>query len=452
MIIKLPLLLLTLVIFTSSDPFFGSELFNKLVPKEDVNDVKERRWMSTDAFRVYLEDSDDRVSDIFTVKPYFYPSVNFWFMIYTQFESSSVVVHDRDNLNLIYKVLDFSSLYVKDLPRNTLWVLQQKLSAEVVRDLKKELNDLIQDPFSLSESAKNIYRTLAQAKVTIPLLKEKRVNFFKNLRDNLRTQTGQKDFIRAGMVRSLPYQKFLHDYFNDRNLPKELLAVPFLESSFNPRAHSKVNALGIWQFMPYIAAFYLPPKTHNYDYRSNIGIASVSAASLMADNFAIMKTWDLTVPAYNSGTKHLLKTKRALGSQNVTLEDIIKHSDSGHFGFASKNFYSEFLALVHTIAYKEELFPDIHDSERADVDDRLRFYIAKCSLRLNTLNSELQTDIEFHNDHLRSLRDTLPRGAILTTKGELPKNKFYEISYENLLKHRPKNWSRFLDRQSCSTR
>lgn len=444
---------LCLFLVTASDPFFGIDLSLKPIPKESPEDVRASTWISTDAFRTYLDDSDDRVSDIFMVRPYFYPSVNFWFMIYTQFASSSVVVHDKANLGIIYKVLDFSNLYVKDLPRNTIYVLQQKLSSEMAKDLKKELEALEKDPFSLTPSAKSIYRILKQAKVSIPLPKKERIQFFSKLKSNVRTQTGQKDYIHDGMIRSLPYQKFLNTYFADRELPIELLAVPFLESSFNPRAYSRVNALGIWQFMPLIASYYLPKRSLTVDYRSNVGVSSLSAASLMADNFRILKTWDLTVTAYNSGTKHLLKTKRSLASGDVDLEDIIMNSDSQHFGFASKNFYSEFLALAHVIAYKEELFPDIHDSERADVDEMLRFYLAKCSLKLNSILSKDQMeDVSFHNDHISEKRLNIGRGTIITSKSELPKSKFLEIEYEKLIKYRPKDWNRFLNRHSCSTR
>lgn len=454
MIVKYLLLaLVVMVIVTASDPFFGTDLTWRKLPKEEKSDVRERAWMSTDAFRKYLNDHDDRVSNIFKVTPYYYPTVNFWFMVYTQFESSSVVLHDKTNLSIIYKVLDFGHLHEKGLPKNTLYVLQQKISQEKLDDLRLDLEELSKDPYSLSLSAKKIYRILKQANVTLPIKKSDRSIFFTKLKKNLRTQTGQKNFIRDGVIRSLPYQHFITEYFTDRKLPKELIAIPFLESSFNPKAHSKVNALGVWQFMPLIASYYAPKRTANTDYRSNVGVASVSAGYLMSENYTIMKSWDLAVTAYNSGTKHLLKTKRELASSNVALEDIIKHSDSQHFGFASKNFYSEFLALAHTLAYREELFDDLHKSDRADVDERLRFFMAKCSLKIPKVLSEPQMDdVHFHNHQIQDLQTQIPRGYILTTKSTLPKSKFVEIQYKDMLKVKPKDWTRFLGNQSCSTK
>ncbi len=454
MILKYLLIALAVVItITASDPYFGTELTHPKIPKDDAGDVRELAWMSTDAFRDYLMDHDDRVDDLFDISPFYYPNVHFWFLIYTQFESSQVVIHDKVNLSLIYKILDFSSLQKKDVSKNIMSVLQRKLTEEKVDSIKKELDLLIKNPFSLEPGAKNIYRIVKHSNITLPLKKLERAAFFREMRDNIRSQTGQKNYIREGVIRSLPYQPFLSKYFKGKNLPPELLAVPFLESSFNPRAESKVGALGVWQFMPLIASFYVPQRTQHVDYRSNVGVASVSAAYLMSENFKIMKSWDLAVTAYNSGTKHLLKSKRELASTEADLEDIIKHSDSAHFGFASKNFYSEFLALTRTLAYREELFEEIHKHDRYNVEDELRFFISKCSMRLDkVLNEKELDDVKFHNTQIKEYSVIYPRGLILSTKETLPKSKFIELPFEKILKIKPKDWSKLLGNQSCSTR
>lgn len=454
MILKYSLVsLLVLLLVTASDPYFGIDLTLRKPPPEESTDVVEHLWLRTDVFRPYLMDFDDRVSDLFPVDSYFYPNVLFWFLIYTQFESSSVVIHDKTNLSIIYKVLDFSSLHKKDLPRNTIYVLQDKISEDKVDELRRDLEELSMNPYSLSTSSKNILRALKQAGIGLPTSLSDRSIFFTELKKNLRTQTGQKNFIKSGIVESLPYQSFLFKLFEDKKLPKELLAIPFLESSFNPRAHSKVSAAGAWQFMPLISSYYLPKRAKNLDYRFNVGLSSVAAAKLISENYRILKTWDLAVTAYNSGTKHLLKTKRGLNRNDVSLEDVIKHSDSKHFGFASKNFYSEFLALVHTLAYQEELFEGLHSHDRSDVNEELRYFIAKCSVRLDkALKTEVLDDVHFHNHQLLKSTHTIPRGYLLTAKSQLPGSKFFHVPYKELLKTLPKDWNRFLRNQSCSTR
>ena len=56
---------LMLVFFTSSDPHFGNDLSWQKFPKEDSSDVKELTWMSTDSFKTYLLDEENKVSDQF---------------------------------------------------------------------------------------------------------------------------------------------------------------------------------------------------------------------------------------------------------------------------------------------------------------------------------------------------------------------------------------------------
>jgi membrane-bound lytic murein transglycosylase D len=454
MILKyLSISILILIVITAADPYFGYDFSWEPVPKGIEDDVKELPWMSSKSFKPYLMDEDNRISENFKVTDYFYPNVNFWFLIYTQFESSAVVIHDKSNLTLIYKVLDFSSLHKKNLHQNVIYEVQQKVSAETIKALSAELDELAKDPFSLSPSAKKIYKLLKNANIDPPINKSDRSLFFTHLKHNLRSQTGQKNYIRDGIMRSLPYQKFLDRFFKERQLPTELLAIPFLESSFNPIAHSKAKALGIWQFMPHIASYFVPPQTNQTDYRSNIGVASIAASFLLAENFQVVKSWDLAVTAYNSGTKHLLKTKRELGVPGVNLQMVIENSDSEHFGFASKNFYSEFLALAHTLAYREELFEKLHEHDRSDVDLDLKFYMTKCPLKLpKGLADNILDDIRFHNHHISDYNQVLPRGFILTTKADLPKQKFYQIPNKYLLKKRPKDLIALLKRQSCSTR
>ncbi len=447
---------LTLWLVTASDPNFGTELYWTKIPStEKFEDVKEFPWMATDSFRPFLMDEDDRVSDLFPVTDYFYPTVHFWFLIYTQFESNQVVIHDKTNLTLIYKVLDFSSLHHKGLNKNILYILQRKLSEERITKIKDDLKELARNPYSLSSDSKVIYRSLKEAGVSLPLKKVDRQKFFRKLRENIRTQTGQRNFIKDGIIRSLPYKPFLEKYFAKRGLPRELLAVPFLESSFNPVAQSKVAALGTWQFMPLIASYYVPKKTSQIDYRSNVGVISIAAANLMRENIQLMKSWDMAVTAYNSGTKHLLKTRRELASSRakIDLEDIIKHSDSQHFGFASKNFYSEFLALVHALAYEEEIFAGLHRKDRYNMEEILDFYIAKCSLRLDkSLNEKQLDDVRYHNHQLDDLKQSIPRGAIITTKEVLPSSKFFKLKFNQLIESKPKDWGKYLKNQSCSTR
>ena len=57
----------------------------------------------------------------------------------------------------------------------------------------------------------------------------------------LRVQVGQKDFFQAGLEVSPRYLVGMEEIFRRYNLPTELTRIPFVESSFNQQATSKVG-------------------------------------------------------------------------------------------------------------------------------------------------------------------------------------------------------------------
>jgi membrane-bound lytic murein transglycosylase D len=455
MILKYSILsILAVFIVTSSDPYFGFELGNRLSPSKSEDDVIELSLYSQKSLDPYLRDHDGKVSPVFHISEFYYPNVRFWILIYTKLDSTQVAIHDRSNLSIVYKVLDFSALKEKAIQSNTLFILQQKLSRERVDEIRLSLDLLVRDPHNMDPESREIFRAIKNAGVSLPSSRKERSELFKELRDNIRVQTGQKDFIEKGLKRSIPYQTFLANFLEKKGLPKELASIPFLESSFNPRAESRVSALGVWQFMPLIAGYYLPKRSTLIDYRSNVGISSIAAATLLQENYRIMKKWDLTVTSYNSGTKYLLKTKRELSSQpDIDLEDIIRHNASGSFGFASKNFYAEFLALAHVLSYEDDLFPGIRQSERKDATDNLVFSIAKCPMRIDKeVSEEILDEVLFYNDQLKDVKKIYPKGTLLTTKSRLPAKKFLQVPGDIVLRKKPKDWPLLVRNQSCSTR
>src|SRR5690606_18844128 len=153
------------VLFTASDPYFGP---SNPAPPEEKSDVKERAWQHNH-LKVFLEDQDNRLGEDFKIDQFYYPNVYFWFSIYTQYDSNSVVIHDRNDLSIVYKVLDFSSLREKNLPNNVVYVLQRKLAEEKLKNLKGDFLELERNPYSLSPEAKRIYRMLKLAEVDIPV-------------------------------------------------------------------------------------------------------------------------------------------------------------------------------------------------------------------------------------------------------------------------------------------
>lgn len=402
-----------------------------------------------------LSDSDNLIKEDFIIPKYFDSSVRFWFSIYTQFSSKQVVIHDMNDLDIVYNIMDFSELHSSNINRFAKAKLQTQLALEYTRKLKKTLKKFAKSLKKLNPEEEGILAAVKRNH-KIPKSWKKRNYFFKKLAQNVRTQTGQRDKIYNGMIRAIPYFEYLYKTIDAFKLPRELIAITFLESSFNPKAYSKVGAAGAWQFMPYISSLFMPRRNDHVDYRLSPVISSVSAFHLLKQNKMILKRWDLAVPAYNSGTKHLVKARKKFKKvKNLDLAYILEKYDHAHLGFASKNFYSEFLALVHVLAYKDVIYPlkGFLDSFKRFNTHNLNIYVTKCKItpkKIFKLLKKSSPDLYELNYHYRHPKRKFKRGNFLVSDITLTSRRYYKLSMKQIVKDYPKFWPKLIKKKRCN--
>jgi len=71
--------------------------------------------------------------------------------------------------------------------------------------------------------------------------------------------------------------------------------------------------------------------------------SSEAAAKLLKENHEKLGSWPLAITAYNHGIAGLLKARKRKGSEEAVFSDY----STRRFKFASRNFYTEFLAARH---------------------------------------------------------------------------------------------------------
>ncbi len=401
-----------------------------------------------DQFHFYARDPQNRISNEFPIPKYFYNKVHFWFNIYTLYDSNYSVLHDKVNMSIIYDVIDYTSLAKSGLNHHTKFALQSKLTLNKVAELKKVFKNLGANK-NLGLKEQSILKVLKNARIKIPKGKSKRSSFFRKLAQNLRAQTGQKDNIQSGLTNIQPFESSMNKYFEKFKLPKELKAIPFLESSFNTKARSKVGATGTWQFMKYIGSHFMDINKY-VDGRMNPLLSTISALHLLKQNKMILKSWDLAVTAYNSGPKHYIRAKRKLKKKDADLEYILTHYKHPHIGFASKNFYSEFLALVYSLAYRENFF----EKPKGDPHDKVQIYITKCTQSPGWYFRNIKKqdpEARLINLHFkkRKLKARLRKGQTIFSDVNLNPKKYYKLPDKYITKKYPKNWSKLVSRMRC---
>jgi len=400
-------------------------------------------------FSKFLKDPRHLISRDFSIPMVLEPRVRFWFNVYTKYTSHFSVIHDIENPSLVYDVIDFTDVISNIKNRNTRYAIQNKSLRSIISAYKKSFRNLAMGSCE-DEKCKKISAALHTANIIVPKSQNLRKKFCYTLKNNIRTQTGQHDHIRQGLKNIDGYNESVELLFKTFHLPHELLAVSFLESSFNIHAYSKVGATGPWQFMRNIGKHFMIIN-RNVDQRRSAILSTASALHLLKQNKKIMKSWDLAVNAYNSGTGLVRSGVKKLyqkGFKHPRVQHLITHFHHGNWGFAAKNFYSEFLALVYTLAYKNDIIKEKFDIRDGELD----IYLTKCRLPVVKLITTLKGskhNILHINNHLKRSRAIYPKGTVVISDVGLTTRKYHKISHKDLRTYYPKNLHKLTRKMRC---
>lgn len=258
--------------------------------------------------------------------------IDFWKKVYTVYGENDVIVHDRINVNLIYDVAAKG---------------EQASKISAVRQALEEIRANLNTPEMLSTTAKQIRDAIKASGVSLT------DSSISDLLDNIHTQLGIKERFRDGIIRSGRYLDSFEQIFDNAGVPKEVALLPLVESSFENRALSNAGAAGIWQFTRGTGRLYLSVG-RKLDERLDPAKATRAAAKLLSDNYAALGTWPLAITAYNHGRAGMMNAQSEVGTSELT--KIIDQYKGRLFGYASMNFYSEFLAAVDVYKNYEQYF------------------------------------------------------------------------------------------------
>jgi membrane-bound lytic murein transglycosylase D len=276
-------------------------------------------------------------SDPFPLYACIEPNVRFWIDAYSKYPTTKGILHDSTMLDVVYDVIELWPQEEHGAGR-----INRKRINEAKNKYERILEKLAQNPSSPDPEAKRVAALFGP--------NAGKQTFRKAMR-NIRCQIGQKDRFREGLIVSGAYIAEIREIFRSLGLPEDLAYLPHVESSFNPKAYSKLGAAGIWQFTHSTGKRFL---TVNYtqDERRDPILSSRAAAQLLKRNYEKLGTWPMAITAYNHGISGMLRGISRKGSY----EAIFQEYRNRRFRFASRNFYSEFLAAREVAKNYEQYF------------------------------------------------------------------------------------------------
>lgn len=267
------------------------------------------------------------------------PNVKFWVDVFTGYGEHDFVIHDRDQVWRIYQVIHVPG---DDTP---------------TRGEVDSINDYLKDKYTniLNRLATGAQPANFEERQVADLFKGEALSAYTLAAQNLRVQQGMRERFREGLLRSRYYRPTMERIFRSVGLPPELVTLAEVESGFESRAKSGAGAVGIWQFTRPTGREYMR-ITRYHDDRLNPYTETEAAAQLLRTNYDTLGSWPLAITAYNYGTGGMA---HASSEYNGDYEKIVSNYGGSRFGFASKNYYPEFLAALQVHQYEDQYFPDL---------------------------------------------------------------------------------------------
>ncbi|MEQ1531905.1 MAG: transglycosylase SLT domain-containing protein, partial [Methylococcales bacterium] len=269
-------------------------------------------------------------------------AVGFWRQVFGEWRTHQLVLHDDTHLGIVYDVVELTG-YIG-------W----KLSAEqqaVVNKHKKHLIGQLNDLDYLLHKRRRL--TAEQQHLYDLITRKAGRKAIHNASTRIRIQRGMKESFQTGLEASSRYDVLMREVFQKNNLPEELAYLPHVESAFTTTARSPAGAVGVWQFMPITGKRYLRIDK-SMDERYDPILATRGASKYLNYAYTRLGDWGLAVTSYNFGLSGMLRARQEYGKD---IARIAKEYDSPSFGFASRNYYAEFLAVCDIMADLPRYFP-----------------------------------------------------------------------------------------------
>lgn len=272
-------------------------------------------------------------------------AVGFWRKTYAVWQRSEVAYHDNRFMDVVYEVITLPGYVAEGLTREQKQVMDQR------REFWKSQVSLLENKLRYNAPLNaNDRQLIAKIESTGRPLN----TVLSGASDRVRSQRGTRERFKRGLEISGRYNLQFRKIFRDAGLPEELAYLPHVESSFQPAARSSAGAVGMWQFTKGAAQTFMPGR-NEVDLRLDPFASANGAANYLTYAYKKLGDWPSALTSYNHGIGGMKRAQTHMGTDFVR---IVNYYDGPAFGFASRNYYAQFLAAREIANNADAFFPE----------------------------------------------------------------------------------------------
>ena len=282
--------------------------------------------------------------------------VDFWVNVFYKWKKQNRILHDSRQPERVYMVLDTKDECRRKNPKG-----EVRSSLNVVKKRLDELSKLVSKGASQAQLQKHPY---------YKLFPNASLKYIQDAKKSIRCQSGNREMFEQALQNFQIYRPYILNALQERKLPLDIQYLPFVESSYNPKAFSFAGAAGMWQIMPATARSLGLQVGSSVDERLEPEFATLAAAKYFRDSIdRLSKTAKedqhstlpkdinpFVITSYNYGVRGM---QRAISQVGTDYEKLLKEYKSRSFQIAVRNFYASFLAARHVAQNQATFFPNL---------------------------------------------------------------------------------------------
>ncbi len=320
------------------------------------------------------------------------PRIEFWASIYYKHDENSAVFHDAKRPSRIYSVIQSLEPCKK--------IESDSTQNQMVEDERDRIKRLIKQV--AQKKSKGDIQFDAQESTVLDLFDSVTDQEMLDAVLDVRCQTGVSNHFQKGLELFLSVEKNIETILKDHGLSLEIKYLPFVESSYNPKALSRAGAAGLWQVMPKTAPHLGLKVNASIDERFDIVRSTMAAAKYFRNAYDKLEQYFVSnqpiqnnhlgpfvITSYNYGISGASKMIKQVGTNFM---DVLQSYQSKRFRVAVQNFYASFIAARHVAINHKYFFGEI---KKKPFDQNIKFKIdspisaKQLSHHLNTPMDEL---------------------------------------------------------------